>query len=205
MNSFSIKECLKFGWETFRKRSWFFIGFSGLLILLSVFSQLLTSPLRNSSAGVGEMVGFLISFFVSVFISYGQTRIFLRAHDSVEQANLKDFWAIKRFGAYALLYTGLSFAIMVGFILLIVPGVLLALVTMFSVFIFIDTELSPGEALKESSRITKGHLGQLFLFSLTLIGINILGALALMIGLLVSIPVSLLATVHAYRSLEKIS
>jgi len=53
----------------------------------------------------------------------------------------------------------------------------------------------------ESNRITRGHKWQLFGFVLLLLLINLLGLLALVVGILVSIPVSTLAFVHAYRVL----
>jgi len=53
----------------------------------------------------------------------------------------------------------------------------------------------------ESNRITRGHKWQLFGFVLLLLLINLLGLLALVVGILVSIPVSTLAFMHAYRVL----
>ena len=55
--------------------------------------------------------------------------------------------------------------------------------------------------MSESHRLTRGHKWQLFGFVLLLLLINLLGLLALVVGLLVSIPVSTLAFVHAYRVL----
>jgi uncharacterized membrane protein len=72
---------------------------------------------------------------------------------------------------------------------------------MFAFFSVIERELGPIEALSESNRITRGHKWPLFGLVLLLIGINLLGVLALGVGLLVSIPVSTLAFVHAYRVL----
>jgi uncharacterized membrane protein len=53
----------------------------------------------------------------------------------------------------------------------------------------------------ESNRITRGHKWQLFGFVLLLLLINLLGLLALVVGIPVSISVSTLAFVHAYRVL----
>lgn len=92
-------------------------------------------------------------------------------------------------------------AVAVGFVLLIVPGVVVALTFMFTTFIVIDRALGPIEAMKESRRITHGHKWTLLGFSLMLVLINLLGILALVVGLLVTIPVSSLALVYAYRQL----
>jgi uncharacterized membrane protein len=72
---------------------------------------------------------------------------------------------------------------------------------MFVPYIVIDRGLGPIEAMKESWRVTKGHKWQLFLLFLALIGLNILGAIALIVGLLVTIPITMLAAAHAYRTL----
>jgi len=41
----------------------------------------------------------------------------------------------------------------------------------------------------------------LFLFGLVLIGLNLVGLLALVVGLLVTVPVTWIAVTHAYRTL----
>jgi uncharacterized membrane protein len=55
--------------------------------------------------------------------------------------------------------------------------------------------------MKESHRITRGHkwnlLGLLLMFFL----VNLLGVLAFVVGLLVTVPVTVLAFAHAYRVL----
>ena len=56
------------------------------------------------------------------------------------------------------------------------PGIIFALMFMFSTFIVIDRELGPIEAMKESHRITHGHKWKLLGFSLLLVLINLLGA-----------------------------
>ena len=80
-------------------------------------------------------------------------------------------------------------------------AVILAMGLMFVPYLVIDRGLGPIEAMKESWRVTKGHKWQLFFLFLALIGLNILGAIALIIGLLVTVPISMLAAAHAYRTL----
>jgi uncharacterized membrane protein len=83
--------------------------------------------------------------------------------------------------------------------LLIVPGVILGLMFLFTTLIVIERELGPIEALSESNCLTRGHKWPLLGFMLLLLLVNLLGLLALVVGLLVSIPVTTLAFVHAYR------
>ena len=90
---------------------------------------------------------------------------------------------------------------LVGFILLIIPAFIFAVMFSMATYLVIDKNLSPVEAMKESRRITNGHKWDLVVLSLLLLLVNILGLLALVVGLLVSLPVSSLAVAHAYRTL----
>jgi uncharacterized membrane protein len=75
---------------------------------------------------------------------------------------------------------------------------------MFFSYFVVDQELGPIEALKRSAEITQGVKGDLFLLGLALGGINLLGAVALLIGLFATIPTAMLATAFVYRRLAGI-
>lgn len=57
------------------------------------------------------------------------------------------------------------------------------------------------EAIKKSGEITMGSKGKLFWFGLLLGLINIAGAICLLIGLFITIPVTMVAMVYVYRKL----
>ena len=58
------------------------------------------------------------------------------------------------------------------------------------------------ESLEKSSRLTHGVKRKLLAFMFVLLGLNILGAMALVVGLLITIPVSALAVAHVYTVLN---
>src|SRR5690606_24140896 len=89
----------------------------------------------------------------------------------------------------------------VGLVLLIVPGVILAVVYAFYGFVIVDRGEPVLAALQRSAELTRGHRGELFLFGVVLLGLNLLGALAFGIGLLITSPVSLIAAGYVYRRL----
>jgi len=93
-------------------------------------------------------------------------------------------------------------AIGIGFVLLIVPGILAMLFFMFSTVIVIDRDLGPIEAMKESMRIGRGCRWSLLGLVVLLALIVFVGMLALFVGLLVAMPVATLAFIHAYRVLS---
>lgn len=191
---------LRFGWETFKKRPWFFIGVNVLLMVVSgISSQITATPGWNFTNVTLSLADFLV---VQVFVFMGTTSFFLKVHDDAEGATLGDAWAPQKYWEFLGAYLLTLVIIAVGFVLLIIPGIILLMVLYFTPFLVIDRRLGPLQAIAESARITKGYRWQLFIFTLALALINILGFLAVFVGLLVSIPVSWLAMAHAYRILE---
>jgi uncharacterized membrane protein len=85
---------------------------------------------------------------------------------------------------------------------LIIPGIILSMGLAFVPYLVVDRGLGPIEAIKESWRITKGHKWQLLLLFLALLGLNLLGLVALLIGIFVTVPITMLAFAHAYRTLN---
>lgn len=207
MNTLSVRECLRFGWNTFKKRSWFFIGallaYAVAWLAVTQILAVMTPGADGSWSAPGqESISLILSFFVNTLFGMGMTMFMLKAHDAVETVALKDFWAPANFGSYAVASILTGFLVLVGTILLIVPGIILSLMFFATLYLVLDKGRGPIEAIKESARITKGHKWQLFLLVLASAGVCLLGLLALVVGLLVAVPVTALAAVHAYRTLE---
>ncbi|HTR18586.1 MAG TPA: hypothetical protein VMH91_01235 [Candidatus Paceibacterota bacterium] len=80
---------------------------------------------------------------------------------------------------------------------------LVAIALVFVRYLVIARGLGPVEALEESARITKSHRWGILWFLVLCLLLNVLGLVCLIVGLLVTIPVTSLALVHAYRTLEQ--
>jgi uncharacterized membrane protein len=87
-------------------------------------------------------------------------------------------------------------------VLLIIPGIILALALYFTTYLIVDRKMGPIEALKESARITKGHRWELLVLSFLIVFVVLAGIICLFVGIFVAIPVTSLAMVAAYRKLE---
>jgi uncharacterized membrane protein len=201
---FSAGQALRFGWETFKRRPWFFIGSTFVILLVSGLINGLTSGIDAAITGSIEepsILGSVINLALGTLLSMGATAFYLAAHDNPDTADLSLLWHPRPFWKFLGTSILLALAIAVGLVLLIVPGIIFGLMFMFATFIVIERELGPIDALSESHRLTRGHKWQLFGFVLLLLLVNLLGLLALVVGLLVSIPVSTLAFVQAYRVL----
>jgi uncharacterized membrane protein len=90
-----------------------------------------------------------------------------------------------------------------GFILLIVPGIIIAIMLSQSEYLVVDKGLGPVAALRESRALTKGARWQLFVFGLVVLLVNLGGFLCLGIGLLFTIPASYIAGLFVYDQLAK--
>ncbi len=186
---FSIGEAFKFGWETTKKHLWLFVG--AMVVLVIVFSILSKF--------------FLLLLIVSPFVHlmlYKAILMFVDGHD--QPKTLQELFPTQSTFFTCLIASLLFFIGMsVGTALLIVPGILFALA--FGLYGFIVTEemnIGSIAALKHSLALTKGHWWELFLLGLSMIGVMILGALALGVGLLVALPVCMLASGYVYRKLS---
>jgi len=202
MEKLSVSECIRFGWATFKKNPWLFVGALAILFAISSVSSLISGAVSASKHELAIIVMFIASITLGTYVEMAMTSFLLKAHESTEGITFQSVISSLPFWKYLGAKILVGVVVAIGFVLLIVPGVILMLMFLMTQYLVIDRSLGPIEALKESNRITKGHKFQLLLLVLAVAGLNILGALALLVGLLVSIPVSMLAVVHAYRVLE---
>jgi len=91
---------------------------------------------------------------------------------------------------------------LLGFVCLIVPGFILAVMWLFTLPVIAETGLGFWEAMRESARLTEGYRMRLFLLLLACLLITILGALVCCVGVFVAVSVNCMALALAYRFLQ---
>ena len=203
MNQISVGECIRFGWNTLKKRPFIVIGAFVIAMVVSGVSSTLLDPGEGAPVTVVTILMGLASMAIGLLVEIGLVTFSLRAHDHVETVTVKDLWNPMPFLWYLIAQILVGISVLVGLVLLIVPGIFLALSFIFSSYLIVDKGKGPIEAMKGSWNMTKGHKWQLLLLVMSIIGLNLLGLIALIVGLLVTVPISMLAIVHAYRTLEK--
>ena len=150
---------------------------------------------------LGAMFWNLITFVISAWLSLGMIRIFLDISDG------KDTSVKRLFSQGALLFSLVvasilyGLAVVAGTILLIVPGIYLAVKMYFYDLAIVDRGFGPVEALKESWNMTRGKWWSVFGLLILLFIFNIAGLLALFIGFIVTFPISVMALVLAYKTM----
>lgn len=200
--SFTISEALQFGWETVKKRLVFFAGLTFILWLVDATTSRLSDYVGDNQAAILLIIS-LVSWGIQVGLSLGYNFIALKTVDG-KSSQFSDLVA-KFDGMLMLKYIGASLltglAVIIGLLLLVIPGIIVAIRLGFFPFVLLDKKLGPVDTLKETWKLTEGHVMDLGLLMLCLIGINLLGLVAFVVGVLVTAPISLLASAYAYRKL----
>ena len=144
----------------------------------------------------------IIGQIVDLFLGLGLARIGLNivSEKPVEISML--FGEGRKLGSAILASILYVLMVGVGLLLLVVPGIYIAL--RFSQFktAIVDKELGAIDALKYSAKITQGNLMNLFGLGIVCFLIVVAGALALVVGLIVALPVTFLVSFVAYRWLQ---
>ncbi len=198
MKKFSKSEAINFGWKTMKANFGFFL----LLWVIVVAANLL--PQAFVALSKDFVVVYALATFASVLISFviqlGIIRIVLKLIDK-HKPTYKDLFYYKPLINYFFSSIVYSVIVGIGFLLLIIPGIILSIKLQFYTYFIVDKNAGPIEALQKSWEVTKGVKWNLFLFWWLLVGINILGALALGVGLFATIPTTMVAIGYVYRKL----
>lgn len=196
MNPFSIKEALTFGWESFKKDPWMYVLITAVLTIFSMLVNMLT----NGGHAGGSFIGLLISLSASAVVTIAYAKMALAVAEG-RPFGWDGLWAPEYFlpmlGATILQ----SIIVIVGLVLLIIPGIVASLLLSMTQLSVVDKKLNPIEALKASYHLTKKHLWLLFQFMVILVLLNLAGLIALVVGLFVTLPVSLIAVAYVYKKL----
>jgi hypothetical protein len=146
-----------------------------------------------------------VNFIVVGPLIMGYTRCLIQIRKKEVIGYNDFFWAFTDFNrlAHAVILGILgSIGTAIGFVLLIVPGIWFLVSNSFSSAIFLTLKPDGIEAIKMSMDLVRGRWWNIAGFMFMIFLINLAGGLCFVIGLLVTVPVSMLSTVIA---LEKIT
>ncbi|MBN1457610.1 MAG: hypothetical protein JW912_07150 [Sedimentisphaerales bacterium] len=203
---FSISDLVGYGWRVTTSNLGFFIILGLIFWPLTYVSSVLHIVLGHSGIGpplyaVLYILIMILGYVISFMLAIGLIKIILSFIDGRKPSvsELFDFYGC--FWRYSMTWVLYFLIICGGFILLIVPGIIWSIQFSLAVYYVVDKRLGPIEALKASSRTTKGVKWELF--GLGIIGtlIMVVGLLCLVVGILVAYPLMMITYVLAYRQL----
>lgn len=197
--NFSNRELIKKGWGKVKENATLLVKVLLVFIGLSIISSILNASFEQAIA-VAMLVSIAVSVVQTIF-EIGFIRIGLDIVDN-KKPDFKDLYSnYNLFLPFFLTSLMFGLAVVIGLILLIVPGIYLAVRYQFVSFVIVDKKLGYMKALRAAGELTKGRWMKIFMFDLALIGLNILGLLAIGIGLLLTIPTSFFAALYLYKRL----
>jgi len=197
---FSINEALYFGWATIKSNFGFFAKLSIIALPLIFVPNIIAERVLEINTFLGIIV-YIVGYVLSTLVLMGLIKIALIFYD-YNKGQLKDLFSQHRlFFKYLLTYVLYALIVLGGMFLLIIPGIIWGIKFMFFSYFIIDKKLEPIEALKQSSAITRGTKWRLLAFLLVAGIMNMLGALLFLVGLFITIPITMLATAFIYRKL----
>ena len=200
IKKFSSREAIQFSWNTVKADLGFFIGFLLLGTIVQYVPVWLSEALKKNSSVLSVIVG-ILGRVVQMIVSMGYIKMALKFHDGAKGEWSDLYTSYPLTWKYILSSICYGLIVFVGLLLLIVPGIIWAIRYQFFSYLLVDQNLGPIEAIKKSGELTKGGAWDLFLFGLAATGIMLLGALCLLVGLFVAMPVVLMAGTFVYRKL----
>jgi uncharacterized membrane protein len=184
-----VQDYIKQGWEMFKEHIGEFVGFTLLVFVISAVS--------SKFAFFGSL---LFSALASpLYAGFGIVAFKLISGKSFQFGDF--FNGFNYFLPLFLAGLACGFLVSIGMVLLLIPGIYLAVGYLFTTFLIIDYRMEFWQAMETSRQIITKNWFTFFGFALALFALNFLGALALGVGLLVTIPVSACAAAIAYKEI----
>jgi uncharacterized membrane protein len=198
----SISHALKTGWNTTKSHFGTLIGIQILVFAISIIPSVLAEVISHSSTLLGFLIN-ISSFLLSGLISMGMTRYALDLLREKQPQVATVFSQIDLLPRYIGMMVLIGLAVVGGFILLIIPGLVLAVRYSFALYALVDEQCSATGAMAHSMRITKGHVLTLLGYGIIIVLLNIAGALCLGVGLLVTMPVTWISAAALYEQIGR--
>lgn len=198
-----IGDALRFGWEGTKKHFWFLLGLYVLVFLIRMGASIGFAFIPHDYEGITIGLNLLIGAAYQVILATGTAAVALKICDG-QKPELGDFLREARvLGFYFLTMLLVVSVVMAGFILLIVPGIYVAIRLSLAVYYVVEQNKDPIEAVKSSWEATKGMAGSLFLFGVVVFGLLVAGLLCLILGVIPVWFTTIIASAYLYRVLNQ--
>jgi uncharacterized membrane protein len=228
--SLSVNEILADAWQLAKKNIVILLGFTAVQFAFILIVTTILTSLLGGTSGAGVLIQNIILSLFDAFFTVAFYQVFFKLIDEDSDPEFPDFipnlvkavnfLIVKLIIGLVLVFiiaiisslyfynkqdidtsNPFSWDLIPVFALIAIPLIFLTIRLCFVVCFIVDQESGASEAISQSWAITKGHFWFMALLFLIMLGFNILGAMALFIGLLFTVPFSTLILIIAYRRL----
>lgn len=171
-----------------------------LIALITGVANGIMNMITNSDSAGLAFIGSIATIAISLVLQAFMIRGALLEVDGHKPA-IGDFFKLHNFGWFVVAAIIVGIATAIGTILFIIPGLVIAFFLYWTFNFVIDRNMTAVDAIKSSFNAVKSDGGNLFLLAILNVLIIIVGAIALIVGLLVAVPIATLASTVAYRAI----
>lgn len=203
---FSAGSAVGYGWRKFwaNPGSWLLIAL--LFIVIQGLIEAVTGGLSSggdlsNSYSSSRIIGSLVSAVVG-WILQAQLVKGALSESAGRKASVAEFFKFENVGAVIVASIIVGVLSTIGFLLLVIPGLIVVFLSMFVYQFLQDEDLDGVAAVKASFSLVSKNFGKLIGLALLLIVINLVGLCLVGIGLLVTLPITAIATTYAYKTLQ---
>lgn len=201
-----VEPILNYAWQLWQQHLGILLGVTvtgiainyALSIVFTIPQMALQANDQNEAAVVVNLLGSLLGQCVQIFLGIGIARIALKLARR-QRAEFSDLFSG---GPLFLPVLGVSIliglAVFFGMVLLIIPGIILALMLWPAYYLVVDQKTGVIESFSLANKVTQGNWGTAFLLWVLSVGIMILGILALCIGVIFAAPLVTMLWAVAY-------
>ena len=145
-------------------------------------------------------LGALVYYTIAGFIQAAITRAALAITEGrpIEAATIL---STEKLGPIIVTAILVSIATSIGYLFCGIGAVIVGFFLAFTFYFLLDKDLAPVDAMKASFAFVRDHLGDLVVFYLASLFAYFIGAILCGIGLIVAVPVVIIATAYTYKKL----
>lgn len=202
---FDTTQCISDAWALFKQNAGILVGATvitmAVSMLISGVASVLQDPGNDAALVIAGAVVNLIGNIVNTFLTIGMIRLCL----AVARGEPRDIGMLFSGGPYFWRYLGVSIlfgiAMFVGLLLLLIPGIYVAITYWPSMFLVIDRNTRVFESLRVAGELAKGNRINSVVLGVFGLLINFAGLMMCFVGLFATIPIVYLMVVSAYLSM----
>ena len=202
---FSFTDLLSYGWKVLQQHFGYLIKIVLFMIVLVVIPQIVVDLISRENTAFGGLLRLVLGLWQAL-LSIGVMKMvlaLLRTGQETEVTFEKFLTGKEMFVKYLVAEILFGFLVVVGMILLIIPGFYFMLKYLFAPLLIADKNVTIGEAFAMSAKMTEGKKLTLFFYVLGFYAFVLLGLLALVVGVVVTASIVCIAWLGMYLALEK--
>ena len=198
----SVGDGLSWAWSKFKDNALILVVGFGVWAILSNLGFDSRVELNGEEYGFSYGIPFwgYVAPVVRLFSAIVAANMSLKVA-SGRQLEWNDIFSFPNFGASLLASILTAVATGVGLILCFIPGIIMAFLLYYSVYFTVDKGMDGIAGMKASWATLSSHVGELFPFALTGVGLYFIGAITL-IGWLVTVPLVMLLSAYSYVRIQ---